>query len=191
MKIRFIKPFRFIGNAPDDGSDGTVPVGHIVDLENDESTQWLIDNGFAEKVEKAKESGWKPKLGDIYYVAYPDGLIASCTWDGCTVDLNRFLNGAVFKTKEATRRWRDYLKAIATVSQDNGFMKYDKVQGEVWELRRAYLDSEELFTARRIEYEGFHHLGAFYFDTEEHAIASSEKHPNEWETILNYDWSKE
>lgn len=98
--------------------------------------------------------------------------------------------GFCYKTGEACRRFIDFLTAVEAVRHDEGFMKYDKTYGKVWELRRAYLDSEELFTARRIEYEGFHHLGAFYFDTEEHAIASSEKHSNEWQTILNYDWSK-
>ena len=97
--------------------------------------------------------------------------------------------GICYKSREACQRFINFLTAVEVVSHDEGFMKQDKTYGKVWELRRAYLGSEKFFTAR-IFAVGFHNPGAFYFDTEEHAIASGEKHHNEWQTILDYDWSK-
>lgn len=188
MKIKFIKDYRFIGNDPDDGSDTTVKTGSVVDLENDESTKWLIDNGFAEEV---KESGWwKPKNGDTYYVAYPDGLIASCTWDGCTVDLNRFLNGAVFKTEGAAGRWRDYLKAIATVRQDEGVLTPEKVRETLNQDGTVYTVGTNA-TALSVKHFYNASAGAVYFDTIYNANTSIGNHLDEWKIIANYDWSRE
>ena len=179
MEIRFIKEYRAL---LDDNTCRTYRAGQTWSV-NITLAQWLIDNGFAKEVQ---ESGWwKPKLGDIYYVAYPDGLIASCTWDGCTVDLNRFINGAVFKTKEATRRWRDYLKAIATVSQDDGFMRKND-GGFGWPVIEYTTNNPGVD-----DIAGRQHAGEFYFDTREHALNSAMNHTREWQTILNYDWSRE
>ena len=193
MKIKFLKPFRLYNPIGDDMMMGE---GAVENMKEDYA-QWLIDNGFAEEV---KESGWwKPKLGDIYYVAYPDGLIASHTWDGCTVDMNRFLNGAVFKTKEATKRWRDYLKAVTTVRQDEGVIdlqgicemyetednKYDDfcvyaVAFDLYLRKLVVIDSDEYISAN-----------AIWFEDKECAQASLDNHPDEWKIIANYDWSRE
>lgn len=183
MKIRFIKPFRFIGNAPDDGSDGTVPVGYIVDLENDESAQWLIDNGFAERA----TYGWLYNSGEYYTLgAY---CTVSAGWGGSEVDVFRRDCGLAFKTDESAQRFVDYLKAVEVISHDEGFMK------ATFDVNGAILgygifttsDGETVTTplARSI------HAGEFYFDMEKHAKASLEAHRSEWRTILNYDWSKE
>lgn len=148
-----------------------------------------IDN-FDEWFEEVKESGWwGPKLGDIYYVAYPDGLIASCTWDGCTVDMNRFLNGAVFKTKEATKRWRDYLKAITTVRQDEGVLTPEQpAENDYVYYIRADGESQLAVHGFNADYTSVNTLA---FNTREHAKASLDKHPDEWKIIANYDWSRE
>lgn len=98
--------------------------------------------------------------------------------------------GFCYKTGEACRRFIDFLTAVETVRHDEGFMKYNKTCCEVWELRRMYLDVNGRFTAHKVESEFLHDLGAFYFDTEEHAKASIKKHPKEWGIIMNYDWSK-
>ena len=198
MKIKFIKEYR----ATTFSRDGTFVTstfkeGHSIDLNKVQAdeAQWLIDNGFAEKVEDTK-GGWKPEIDDTYYCVLYNRSMFTCDivgrqpWLNDELDEYRYSIGNVFKTMESARRFIDYLKAVETVRHDEGFMKYDKIQGEVWELRKAYLDDDRLFSACKIEYDGFHHLGAFYFDTEEHAIASSDKHPNKWQTILNYDWSK-
>ena len=194
MKIKFLKPFRFIGNNPDDGSDDTVPVGHIVDLENDESTQWLIDNGFAEE---AKESGWwKPKTSEEYYYLAASGEVYVDSWVNGGLDELRYSMGACFKTKKAAEYCRDYLKAIATVRQDEGVLTPEQINELEWRQGKAYhvgytckQNGEEV---RLIDlYETWAPVGVILFDTEEHAQASLDKHPDEWEIIANYDWSRE
>lgn len=183
MRIKFVKPFRFIGNAPDDGSDSTVPVGRVVDLENDESTKWLIDNGFAEKV---KESGWwKPRLGERYYYFGSDGEVYNNQWENDSLDNARLKLDSVFKTEEATKRWRDYLKAIATVSHDEGFMPKNG-GGFGWPVIEYTTNNPGVD-----DIAGRQHAGEFYFDTREHALNSAMNHTREWQTILNYDWSRE
>lgn len=191
MKIRFIKEYVAVDPVPTSGIIHRYRVGETKEI-TPYTAQWLIDNGFAEEV---KESGqWKPKFGDIYYIAYSDGLIASCTWDGCTVDLNRFLNGAVFKTKEATRRWRDYLRAVATVRQDEGVLTPEEIRDVSWDQPMSYvgvsLDNELGVCQKNVEDEVVI-ASAIYFDTKEHAQASLDEHWNEWKIIANYDWSRE
>lgn len=192
MKIKFIKEYRAIPLSGGIDNDWGCYKDEVKDVHDDQG-QWLIDNGFAEEV---KESGWwKPKLGDIYYVVYPDGLIASCTWDGCTVDENRFSNGACLKTEEAAYRYRDYLKAIATVRQDEGVLTpeeicrfYESESGNIFVITTNFpvlavsqYENKFLSTA----------AGAIYFDTFDRAKASLDKHLDAWKIISNYDWSRE
>lgn len=186
-KIRFIKEYRAIGDfgMPGKAIIARSLIGDTADNLDDEDAQWLIDNGFAEKVKEE----W-PRYDDRYWYVLFDGFATRNDIDDIFFLNNLKTIGNVFKTRVSAQRFINYLEAVETVRHDEGFMKYDKIQGEVWELRRAYLDSEELFTAHKVESEFLHHLGAFYFDTEEHAIASSKKHPKEWGTIMNYDWSK-
>lgn len=184
MKIKFMKPFRFIGNAPDDGSDSEVPVGYIVDLENDESAQWLIDNGFAEKVEQE----W-PVLGDKYWSVRVDGYTSFHEWGESSFYHDMKSIGNVFKTRESAQRFADYLKAVETVRRDEGFMKQSRKIDYTpcgYTVYRSY-DKSIITEASDMAATA----GEFYFDTYEHAKASLKAHESEWNTILNYDWSKE
>lgn len=192
MKIKFIKPFRFIGNAPDDGSDSEVPVGHIVDLENDESTRWLIDNGFAEEV---IESGWwKPKYNEEYFYVGNDGSVYPCLWANDPLDNGKLKLGNVFKTAEAATHCRDYLMAVATVRQDGGVLTPEEIRDVSWTQPMPYvgvsLDNELGVCQKNVEDEVVI-ASAIYFDTKEHAQASLDEHWNEWKIIANYDWSRE
>lgn len=197
MKIKFIKDYRFIGNDPDDNSDTTIKTGSVVDLENDESTQWLIDNGFAEEV---KESGWwKPRFNEEYYFVSNNGSVQLDPWGNDELDEYRYSMGGCFKTKTAAERYRDYLKAVATVRQDEGVMTPEQIK----KLRRnngiaycvAYMDKqndEEMLCGGEMDfYTLWMPVNAILFDTEEHADASVDKHPDEWKIIANYDWSRE
>lgn len=193
MKIKFIRPFRFIGNNPDDGSDSAVPVGHVVDLENDESTRWLIDNGFAEKVDDTK-GGWKPEIDGTYYCVLSSPSMFTCdtvgrqSWKDDDDDQYRYSIGNVFKTEKSARRFIDYLKAVETVRHDEGFMKHSRKIDYTpcgYTVYRSY-DKSIITEASDMSTTA----GEFYFDTHEHAKASIEKHRDEWQTILDYDWSK-
>ena len=163
----------------------------------EELAQWLIKNGFAEEV---KESGWwKPKYGKRYYYLGEYGRIKVGTWNDCLWDNHLYAMGNVFRTEEAADRYCAYLKAEATVRQDEGVLTPMRVNELIKNEDLAYYVG---YAGNRSNGEvlcgcimGFDDccmpLGVILFDTEEHADASCKKHPAEWRTILNYDWSKE
>lgn len=187
MKIKFLKDYRYPGG-------GYSNKGDVRTFEDAEFAKWAIDNGFAEEV---KESGWwRPKLGEEYYTLYSDGLVVSCTWDGCSVDENRFLNGMCFKTGDAAECCRDYLKAVTTVRQDEGALTPEKiVKAQISNIPEVVWcasydeDSEPVVGRQHIGYR-YPAAGGIYFDTKEHAQASLDNHPDEWKIIANYDWSR-
>ena len=184
MKIKFIKEYVAVDPVPTSGIIHRYRVGETKEI-TPYTAQWLIDNGFAEEV---KESGWwKPKFGDIYYIAYPNGIIVTCVWDGCAVDENRFSNGAVFKTRTAVERYRDYLKAIATVRQDEGVLTPEQA------AKNGYIHYICTHNESGLVVHGFNYVSVntVLFDTREHAQASLDNHPDEWKIIANYDWSRE
>lgn len=176
MEIRFIKEYRAL---LDDGCCRTYQAGqtwyvHIT------LAQWLIDNGFAEKVEER----W-PREGDKYWLVDTDGDTVCVKWENDEQDDKLKAIGNVFKTEELARRFIDYLKAVETVRHDEGFMKKES---------DCYVSSivENSVVGAVINSVAFRqHAGEFYFDTYEHAEASLEVHRSEWQTILNYDWSRE
>lgn len=189
MNIRFIKEYRAL---LDDGCCRTYQVGqtwyiHIT------LAQWLIDNGFAEKVDDTK-GGWGPEEGDTYYYVrdnmnmFTYDEVGRESWEDEEDDEYRYSIGNVFKTIKAARRFIDYLKAVETVRHDEGFMKpsrkinYSPCGYGVYRGFGKSIIAEVSDTTVS--------AGEFYFDTHEHAKASVEAHQPEWQTILNYDWSK-
>lgn len=179
MKIKFLKPFRLYNPI---GDDMMMNEGAVENMEKEDYAQWLIDNGFAEEV---KESGWwKPKYGERYYYFGPNGGVYDNQWENDSIDNGRLKLGFVFKTEEAIERYRDYLEAIATVSQDDGFMRKNG-GGFGWPVIEYTTNNPGVD-----DIAGRQHAGEFYFDTREHALNSAMNHTREWQTILNYDWSK-
>ena len=194
MKIKFLKPFRLYNPI---GDDLMMNEGTVENMEKEDYAQWLIDNGFAEEV---KESGWwKPKCGERYFYIGHDGFVYSCTWDNDELDNGRLELGLVFKTEEAGIRCRDYLGAIATVRQDEGVLTPKQVNKLIKNEDLAYYvgyagnrGNREVLCGCTMGFDDCcMPLGVILFDTEEHADASCKKHPDQWKTILNYDWSKE
>ena len=185
MKIKFIKPFRLYNPVGDDVMMGE---GAIENMKEDYA-EWLIDNGFAKEVQ---ESGWwKPKNGVDYYYVRDDGVIVSR--DGflslSNDDDKRFSIGNCFKTKPAAERYRYYLKAIATVRQDEGVLtpKQAAENGCIYYI----CTHNEFGPVVHKYYAACTPVNTVLFDTREHAQASLDKHPDEWEIIANYDWSRE
>lgn len=197
MKIKFLKPFRFIGNNPDDGSDSTVSVEHIVDLENDESAQWLIDNGFAEEVKEAK--WWRPKSGEEYYFIDDSGYTKCAEWQDDFWEVDRYRMGNVFKTEKAAERYCDYQKAVVTVRQDEGVLTPKQVneliKNEDLACYVGYMGNrgnEEVLCGCTMSFDDcWMPVGVILFDSEAHADSSLRKHPDEWKIIADYDWSRE
>lgn len=192
MKIKFLKEFRLIRNDRNDGTDRTAPAGHVVDLDNEESAHWLIDNGFAEEV---KETRWWPAIGEEYYFIDDFVDVSPCIWEDDSVDKERYAMGNVFKTKKAANRYRGYLEAMTYVQQDEGVLTPEQ-------LKKKESEGDEIY------YVGFDHAGnclvgrldlfedeiipnAIFFEEATRAQASLDKHPNEWKVIANYDWSRE
>lgn len=185
MKIKFIKEYRAIGDfgMPGKAIIARSLIGDTADNLDDEDAQWLIDNGFAEKV---KESGqWKPKFDEMYYCLNGNGIIMFETWCNDELDESRYSRGNCFKTKAAAERYRDYLEAVATVSQDDGFMRKSG-GGFGWPVIEYTTNNPGVD-----DIAGRQHAGEFYFDTREHALNSAMNHTREWQTIVNYDWSRE
>lgn len=180
MKIKFIKPFRLYNPIGDDTMMGE---GAVENMEKEGYAEWLIENGFAKEV---IESGrWKPKSDEMYYFLDSAGTIMMDPLVNDEFDESRYSVGNCFKTKAAADRYRDYLKAIATVSQDDGFMRKSG-GGFGWPVIEYTTNNPGVD-----DIAGRQHAGEFYFDTREHALNSAMNHTREWQIILNYDWSRE
>ena len=178
MKIKFIKEYRALQSDVYD----IYEVGTIENMP-ETAAQWLIDNGFAVEVQ---ESGWwKPKFDEMCYCLDSAGTIMFETWCNDELDESRYSMGNCFKTNAAAERYRDYLKAIATVSHDDGFMRKNG-GGFGWPVIEFTMNNPGVD-----DIAGRQHAGEFYFDTREHALNSAMNHTREWQTILNYDWSRE
>ena len=199
MKIKFLKDF--MATQSDDFRDLhaiLIKRGDIVDVDgckyNDsyfdmpkEQAQWLIDNGFAEEV---KESGWwEPNQNEKYYYLDGAGCITTDAWECTGFDTWRHEIGNIFKTYDAAKRYSDYLLAVATVRQDEGFMKHSRKINYSPCGYGVYRGFGESIIAEVSD--ATVSAGEFFFDNCEHAQASLDKHQDEWQTILNYDWSRE
>ena len=180
MKIKFLKDYRYPGG-------GYSNKGDVQTFEDAEFAKWAIDNGFAEEV---KECGWwKPKLNEKYFYVSGFCEVLSDTWNDLEVDRDRFFVGNVFKTEGAAGRWRDYLKAIATVRQDEGVLTPE--QGMKVSYVYCIYDNNEFGPVVHKYYAVCTPVNTVLFDTSEHAQDSLDKHPDEWKIIANYDWSRE
>ena len=192
MKIKFIK--KYVAFHDFEGAFGTSTTYEVGTIKNvsTKPAQWLINNGFAEKVEEGVE--WLHD-GASYYQPAVSGLARKFVpsyneyW-GDVYDEARRRIGICYKTEEACQRFIDFLTAVEVVSHDEGFMKTD-FQGSGYYMRLQYVDSDEVVFDRVAYVRTIRYAGEFFFDTEEHAKASLDKHRDEWKIIANYDWSRE
>ena len=192
MKIKFIKEYQaFYDFEGSFEASNIYKIGHTKNVAT-EAAQWLIDNGFAEEV---KESGWwKPERDEHYYCVDSAGDIRHNKWWNGPWEYDRLAMGNCFKTKDTAERWRYYLKAIATVRQDEGVLTPEQIRKRVrMPAGYCYCISQSPNDASFMNIRGIRDAiaSAVYFDTEEHAKASLDKHPKEWKIISNYDWSRE
>ena len=192
MKIKFIKEYRAIPLSGGIDNYWGCYKDEVKDVHDDQG-QWLIDNGFAEEV---KESGWwKPEYDERYFFVDNNGDVEADRWFALIVDRDRFAIGNCFKTRKATECWRDYLKASATVRQDEGVLTPKEIDltersnGIVWAITYTFDSGLFVHTCRLAMV--LPQIGAIYFYSQGHAQASLDKHPDEWKIIANYDWSRE
>lgn len=93
--------------------------------------------------------------------------------------------GICYKSREACQRFIDFLTAVEVVSHDDGFMRKSS-GGFGWPVIEYTTNNPGVEDIAERQ-----HAGEFYFDTREHALDSAVNHTGEWQTILNYDWSRE
>ena len=116
-------------------------------------------------------------------------------WVESRLDCEAISMGNVFKTDGAAERYRDYLKAIATVRQDEGVLTPREIESAdscgrtVWCITYTFDSGFFVYTCRLAML--LPQIGAIYFNSRGHANASLGKHPDEWKIIANYDWSRE
>ena len=198
MKIKFIKDFKYPEVDISAGAVRNSEEYHFKD-EVEEWFRWLIDNGFAKEVQES--SWWKPKNGVDYYYVRDDGVIVSR--DGflsmSTTDDKRVDIGNAFRSKKATEAWRDYLKANATVRQDEGVIDLQGI-GEEYEAEDnkyddfcVYTVAFDLYLRKLVVTDADEYISAnaIWFEDKEYAQDSLDKHPDEWQIIASYDWSRE
>ena len=152
---------------------------------------------FDEWFEEVKEPNWeKPEFDKLYYYVDDTGDIRSKFWMDNSVDNTRWALCICFITEKAAERYKEYLKAIATVRQDEGVLTPEQInelegrEGKAYHV--GYMGKQNGEEVRLIDlYETWVPVGAILFDTEEHAEASLNKHLDDWKVIANYDWSRE
>lgn len=191
MKIKFIKEYVAVDPATNSGIIHRF--GETEEIEK-YTAQWLIDNGFAEKV----DDEW-PMVGEKYYIVGAGGAVLRVVWRGDSTDKDCQAIGNIFKTEEATKRCSDYLKAIATVRQDEGVIDLQGI-GEEYETEDNKYNDFSVYTVafnlylRKlvvIDADEYISANAIWFEDEEYAQSSLDNHPDEWKTIVNYDWGRE
>lgn len=196
MKIKFLKEYKFLRGFENDVKFTTTQIfkdaiiDTVEDEVPDEDVQWLIDNGFAEKVDEQ----WLHD-GASYYSPEVSGLAKKFApsyneYRGDDVhDEARRHIGICYKSREACQRFIDFLTAVEVVSHDEGFMKISRRIGyATYGYAISHNDCNKNLVVDGLD--STNHAGQFYFDIYKHAKASLDKHPNEWRTILDYDWSK-
>lgn len=187
MKIKFIKEYRAIPLSGGIDNGWGCYKDEVKDVHDDQG-QWLIDNGFAEEV---GEPGWgKPQKGEDYYFINDRGAILYDKYEDSFFDNFRVSVGNCFKNYFAADKYRDYLKAIATVRRDEGVLTTDMVRTTLAKDGTVYTIG---INCQVLSVQRFYNTsaGAVYFDTGYHAKSSLDKHPDEWGTIAHYDWSRE
>lgn len=185
--------------------------GAIFELRDEDGYKWLSNNDtdaayeidsiddFDEWFEEIKESGWwKPKQDDPFWSISSDALVYEHSWNNYAEDRRKMVIGNCFKTREAAVRYCDYLEAIATVRQDEGVLTPEQINelgrnnGETYHIGCiGKQNGEEVLCVCEMDLYIWPPVGVILFDTQKHAEASRDKHPDEWKTIANYDWSRE
>lgn len=190
MKIKFIKEYVAVDPATNSGI-----IHRVGDTEEikDYTAQWLIDNGFAEKV----DDEW-PQVGDAFWSISHDAISYEHDWHNYAEDRRKKAIGNVFKTRGAADRFIDYLKAITVVRQDEGVIDLQGVferceAGNECDDFCVYTIAYDLYLRKLVvtDSDDYISANAIWFEDKEHADDSLNKHQDEWKTIANYNWSRE
>ena len=169
---------------------GNIDVGEVLTMNSPREDAYAfevdsIDN-FDEWFEPIPDE-W-PQAGNHYYTVRSDGSVISLEWLGDRVDEGSQAIGNVFKTEKSAHAYVDYLKAVTTVRQDEGVLTTEEARKQLVNGNRVYCLMGPGVVRNSISVVA---PGGIYFKDTESAGASWDAHRREWQTIMNYDWSRE
>ena len=145
-------------------------------LENGKEIKVDITDEQVEELAVPKDYGWKPEVGDHYYVLDSAADVGATDWINSQYDNEVYELGNVFRTQEEAEKARDWLKAFRILREDAGRFKADKAQWYVYYSDHALTYS---VTYRR--------QALLYFDSPQDAYVSIENHYKEWKILLGVD----
>ena len=133
----------------------------------DELSQVLMEcqKALAELKESKKEGKWKPKQGEKYWIVDCCGEVDDAYWEEDSIDIWRYKNMPLFKTKEECERYWHFMDTVKEKSysfskeewDDDSFYKYE-----------IYYD-RNLQEFIVLETDNYKVLGGIYFRTYEDA----------------------
>lgn len=142
-----------------------------------------IGNWMEELPEEYKR--WRADDGGDYYFVDDEGDIDFREERNRYYDDGRYKMGNYFGTYGEAENYANYLKALAVVRDDaKGFEPdWSDIEQEKWYVSYAH-EIECLFSSETGQYVDNGVFGLPYFETEEDARASIDKHEKEWLTIF-------
>ena len=131
-----------------------------------------------EALEQAKntKTGWTPCRNEEYVTVDGGRLDACVNFNQSTTDA-AIAVGQCFKTKKEAEDYIEWLKAFKTLKDDTNGYKFEE---DVHNYYVDYSEDDGLGTDYDMEYRS----RLIYFDTEEDAEKSIEKHEKEWKTFF-------
>lgn len=120
-----------------------------------------------------------------YYYITDDGNVDFVVEEEPNLSRRRKAIGNIFKTKEETEKYIEYLKAKAIIKQDTKGFKpdwsngYSYVHFGCWNNRRNELYADSTTSNEKYT--------TIYFKTKKDLLDSFKKHPEEWRKYLFYE----
>lgn len=120
---------------------------------------------LAELKESKKEGKWKPEKGEEYWHRDDIGGICWTMWDSCEIDIWRYKNIPLFKTREACEKYWHFMDIVKEKSYEFSKEEWENTGIVKYYVRYDYEDNYwkvgYTFVVRD--------LGKIYFRTEEDA----------------------
>lgn len=129
-----------------------------------------------EKIEPTDSIHWKPQRGDNYWIAYSDGEISKCYWNGCPVDTTRYEMGRTYRTKEECVKAFDRELAEVRLRRSSTFKPDFENDNGGWVVyydpKKKSLEVQEVYC---LEYGEI-----VRYETEEEALKSIRENEQDW-----------
>ena len=120
---------------------------------------------LAELKESKKEGKWKPKNGEEYWFKETSGSVGAGIWEGDRIDIGRYKNILLFKTKEEYERYWHFMD---TVKEKSCEFTLEDWRDKVFDKYEIYYD-RNLQEFIILETDNYKVFGGIYFRTHEDA----------------------